>query len=137
VVTAALSSLQRSGAADKTRARLHGTLTGLLSYLVHQGLLTTDPLIAAGIARPKVGTRLPRYLDNAAEFAKVIQAAATPDPAARDPWPERELAVAALLAGTAARAGEVCSLTVGDLVLDAKSPTSASWARAASPATAH
>jgi len=56
------------------------------------------------------------------EFAQVILAAATPDPGARDPWAQRDLALAGLLAGTAARAGEVCSLTVGDLVLLGEEP---------------
>jgi len=41
---------------------------------------------------------------------------------ARDPWPQRDLALAGLLAGTAARAGEVCALTVGDLVLGGEEP---------------
>jgi len=121
-VTAALSAIQAGGAADKTRARLHGTLTGLFAYLIQQGLLETDPLIAAGVERPKVGKRLPRYVDKPAEFAQVIQAAATPDPGARNPWAERDLALAGLLAGTAARAGEVCALTVSDLVLQAEEP---------------
>ncbi len=121
-VTAALSSVQRSGAADKSRARLHGTLSGLFGYLVAQGQLPTDPLVAAGIQRPKVAKRLPRYIDKPEEFTKVIQAAATPDPAARNPWPQREIALAALLAGTAARAGEVCGLSHADLVLDGEEP---------------
>jgi len=33
-VTAALSAIQAGGAADKSRARLHGTLTGLFAYLI-------------------------------------------------------------------------------------------------------
>ena len=45
-VTAALSAIQASGAADKTRARLHGTLTGLFAYLIQQRLLEQDPLVA-------------------------------------------------------------------------------------------
>jgi len=59
----ALSAIQAGGAADKTRARLHGTLTGLLAYLIRQGLLEQDPLVSAGVERPKVGKRLPRYVD--------------------------------------------------------------------------
>jgi len=43
-VTAALSAIQATGAADKTRARLHGTLTGLFAYLIRQGLLEKDPV---------------------------------------------------------------------------------------------
>jgi site-specific recombinase XerC len=59
-VTKALSALQRSGAADKSRARLHGTLSGLFAYLVQQGHLEVDPLVVAGLERPKVAARLPR-----------------------------------------------------------------------------
>lgn len=47
-LTRALSSLQRAGAADKTRARLHGTKSGLSAYLIQQGALATDLLTAAG-----------------------------------------------------------------------------------------
>ncbi len=43
-VTVALSAVQEGGAADKTRARLYGTLTGLFAYLIQQGLLDQDPL---------------------------------------------------------------------------------------------
>jgi len=52
-VTVALSAIQASGAADKTRARLHGTLTGLFAYLIQQGLLEQDPLVSAGAASPE------------------------------------------------------------------------------------
>ena len=121
-VTRALSSLQRAGAADKTRGRLHGTLSGLFGYLIQQGTLTIDPLTAAGLERPKVARRLPRYIDKPSEFAKIITTTAAPDPAARDPWPERDLALAAVLAGTAARAGEICALTLGDVILDGEEP---------------
>ena len=119
-MTRALSSLQRAGVADKTRARMHGTLSGLFGYLIQQGTLTVDPLTAAGLERPKVARRLPRYIDKPSEFANVITTAAEPDPTARDPWPERDLA--AVLAGTAARAGEICALTLGDVILDGEEP---------------
>jgi len=121
-VTRALSAVQAAGAADKSRARLHSTLSGLFAYLLRQGLLSSDPLVAAGIERPKVGKRLPRYVEKPAEFAQVIQTAATPDPKARHPWPERDLALAAVFAGTAARAGEVCALTLSDLILGGEEP---------------
>ena len=69
-VTRALSSLQRAGAADKTRARLHGTLSGLIAYLIQQGALATDPLTAAGLERPRAPRRLPRYIDKPSEQRK-------------------------------------------------------------------
>lgn len=122
VVRDALAAVQRSGAAAKTRARLHGTLTGLFAYLVERGELDADPLTTAGLERPKAARRLPRYIDNPDDFAAVIAAAGTVDPAARRPWPQRDLAVAAVLAGTAARAGEVCALSMADVVLDRDEP---------------
>jgi site-specific recombinase XerD len=121
-VTDALSAMRQARAADKTRARLYGTVASVLSYLVQQGHLDSDPLVDAGLQRPGVSARLPRYIDSPSEFAQILEAAAAPDPSPRRPWPERELALAALLAGTAARAGEICSLTLRDLVLDTDEP---------------
>jgi integrase len=37
-------------------------------------------------------------------------------------WPERDLALAALLAGTAVRASELCAPRIRDLVLDVEEP---------------
>jgi len=65
--------------------------------------LSLDVDARGGVDRPKVGKRLPRYVDKPAEIAQVIAAAATPDPGARDPWAERDLALAGLLAGAPAR----------------------------------
>ena len=84
--------------------------------------MEADPLLAAGIEAPRVGRRLPRYVDKPADFILVIQAAASTDPAARMPWPAGDLALAALLAGTAARASEVCGLRIGDVVLEGDEP---------------
>lgn len=122
LVTRGLAAMQKAGAAPKSRARMHGTLAGLFSYLISQGVLAADPLIEAGLERPKTGTRLPSYIEDDAEFARVLHAAATADPAARNPWPERDLAVASLLAGTGARTGEICGLRYKHLVLVGEEP---------------
>jgi integrase len=53
---------------------------------------------------------------------RVLSVAGTPDPSGRQPWPERDLALAALLAGTGARASEVCGIQIRDLVLDVEDP---------------
>ena len=52
----------------------------------------------------------------------MLTAAGTPDPTGRLPWPERDLALAAVLVGTGVRAGELCGMRVRDLVLDAEDP---------------
>src|ERR1019366_226732 len=56
------------------------------------------------------------------EITRVLTAAGTTDPTGRLPWPERDLALAAVLVGTGARAGELCGIRIRDLVLDVDDP---------------
>ena len=121
-VLRALAALQRAGRSPATRARIHGTLARLAAHLVHLGQLNIDPLVAAGMERPKLPKSLPRYIERDTEIARVLIAAGTPDPTGRRPWPERDLALAAVLAGTGARASEVCGVRIRDLVLDVDDP---------------
>jgi site-specific recombinase XerC len=100
-VVRALAALQMAGRSPGTRARIHGTLAGLCARLVLHGQLSVDPLVAAGLERPKLPKSLPRYVERDIEIARVLIAAGTPDPTGRQPWPERDLALAAVLAGTA------------------------------------
>jgi Phage integrase family len=65
---------------------------------------------------------LPRYIERDTEIARVLVTAGTSDPAGRRPWPERDLALAAVLVGTGARASEVCGVRIRDLVLDVEDP---------------
>ena len=121
-VVRALAALQRTGRSPATRARIHGTLAGLCAHLVHQGQLRVDPLVPAGLERPKLPKSLPRYVERDTEIARVLIAAGTQDPTGRRPWPERDLALAAVLAGTGARAAEVCGVRIRDLILDVEDP---------------
>ena len=121
-VVSALAALQRAGAAPATRARVHGTLAGLCSHLVRIGQLGSDPVAAAGLERPKQQRSLPKYIERDDEVARVLAAAATPDPDGRQTWPQRDIALAAALAGTGVRAGELCALHIRDLVLDVDDP---------------
>ena len=118
----ALAAIQRAGAAPASRARVHGTIEQLCAHLVHQGVLAVDPLTVAGIERPKVQKSLPHYIERDEEITRVLTAAGTADPAGRQPWPERDLALAAVLVGTGARAGELCGTRIRDLVLDVEDP---------------
>ena len=121
-VVGALAAMQRAGLAPATRARVHGTLAGLCAHLVHQGQLRVDPLVAAGIERPKLPQSLPRYVERDTEIARVLSAAGSPDPEGRLPWPERDLALAAVLVSTGARASELCGVRIRDLILDVEDP---------------
>jgi integrase/recombinase XerD len=118
----ALAAIQRSGAAPATRARIHGTAEQLCAHLVHQGVLAADPLTVAGIERPKLPRSLPHYIERDEEITRVLTAAGTPDPSGRKVWPERDLALAAVLAGTGVRAAELCGIRLRDLVLDVEDP---------------
>jgi site-specific recombinase XerD len=118
----ALAAIQRAGAAPASRARIHGTIEQLCAHLVHQGVLAVDPLTVAGIERPKVQKSLPHYIERDEEIARVLIAAGTEDPEGRLPWPTRDLALAAVLVGTGARAGELCGIRIRDLVLDVDDP---------------
>jgi site-specific recombinase XerD len=118
----ALAAIQRSKAAPATRSRIHGTVAQLCAHLVHQGVLAADPMTVAGLERPKLPKSLPRYVERDDDIARVLTAAGTADPDGRRVWPERDLALAAVLLGTAARAGEVCAMRFRDLVLDVEDP---------------
>ena len=119
----ALAAIQRSPhSAPATRVRIHGTIEQLCAHLVRQGLLTVDPLTVAGIERPKVQKSLPHYIERDEEITRVLTAAGTKDPKGRKPWPERDLALAAVLVGTGVRAGELCGIRIRDLVLDVEDP---------------
>jgi integrase/recombinase XerD len=122
VVVRALAGIQHGGAAPATRARIHGTLAALCAHLVRQGHLTVDPMSAAGLERPKQPRSLPRYIERDTEVARVLAMASTSDPDGRMVWPERDIALAALLAGTGIRASELCGLRLRDLVLDIEDP---------------
>jgi integrase/recombinase XerD len=121
-VVRALAALQRAGRSPATRARIHGTLASLCAHLVHQGQLRVNPLVASGLERPKLPKSLPRYVERDSEIARVLTAAGTADASGRQPWPERDLALAAVLTGTGARASEVCGARIWDLVLDVEDP---------------
>jgi integrase/recombinase XerC len=118
----ALAAIQRAGAAPATRARIHGTIGQLCAYLVQQGKLAIDPLTVAGVERPKLPRSLPRYIERDEQIMRVLTAAGSADPSGRLSWPERDLALAAVLAGTGARANELCGARIRDLVLDVDDP---------------
>jgi integrase len=85
-------------------------------------VLAVDPLTVAGIERAKLQRSLPRYIERDEEITRVLTAAGTLDPSGRQPWPERDVALAAVLVGTGARAGELRGVRIRDLVLDVEDP---------------
>ena len=118
-VRGALAELARDGRAPSSRNRVRSTTGSLCRWLVHRGLLVADPTVE--IDRPSQPRRLPVALTDD-QLGAVLAAATGADPAARLPWPERDRALVAVLAGAGLRASELCGMNLTDVALD-DSPT--------------
>ena len=118
-IRGALADLARAGRAPASRNRVRSTTGSLCRWLVRRGLLGTDPTVE--IERPAQPRRLPVALPDA-QLGAVLAAASTPDPAARRPWPERDRALVAVLAGAGLRASELCGADLTDLTADPTPP---------------
>lgn len=113
-VRAAFADLAREGAAVASRTRAIGVWKSFCAWLIENGHLSADP--TAGIARPRKQETLPvAFTDE--QLARILEAASTPDPDARQPWPVRDRALVVTLAGTGVRASELCGLTIADVLL--------------------
>src|SRR5919202_1407153 len=65
----------------------------------------------AAVAKPKARRDAAKVLGASDAPARLLATAATPDPGARQPWPERDVALVATLLVTGIRLGEALSLT--------------------------
>ena len=111
----AIASLSRDGLAASTRARHIGTWGQFVTFLRTRGYLLVDPML--GVSRPQVREALPVALSDA-DLLRVITVTGQVDEQARFPWPERDTAVVAVLAGAGVRASELVGLTVGAVSRD-------------------
>jgi len=97
--------------------RVTSSFSSFMRYLVGQQVLAASPLESPALDLPGPSKRAPKALTNA-ELASLFTTAAEIDVRARDPWPERDLAVVAFLASTGLRESELISLKNADLVDD-------------------
>jgi site-specific recombinase XerD len=111
-IRGALAELARDGRAPSSRNRVRSTTGSLCRWLVNRGLLLADPTVE--IDRPAQPRRLPVALTDD-ELGAVLAAATSLDLAARLPWPERDRALVAVLAGAGLRASELCGVNLADL----------------------
>jgi integrase/recombinase XerD len=112
-VKRALAALARKDYAPATRARMLAALRGFTRWLVVNGHLTTDPTVALG--NPSIPDRLPSaFLP--AELEAIVRTVSEEDSNSRYPWPKRDRAIVAILAGGGLRASECVALKVRDLV---------------------
>lgn len=112
----ALRGAFASWASDHAAAsirRAHSAWSNFFDFLVFEGVVDGNPM--AAIAKPKTPSSLPRSIRARDAVARLLQAAATPDPRARDPWPARDLAVAATFCVTGIREAEATRLDMGSL----------------------
>jgi len=113
-ITASVAEAKRQWS-ESTVQRMLSTLRGFTRWMTRQGHLRSDPCddeMLQATARPE---RRPRAL--APADVKAMAAAAKNEPSGRQRtfWPIRDVAIVAFLAGTGARAEELCGATIGDV----------------------
>ena len=111
VILKHLIFLRDSGLGPRSRARHLVTLRGFFHFLVHEKLLTQDPVRL--IDMPKSGLRLPDVL-SIKDVEKLLNA---PDPA--KPKEARDAAMIELLYAAGLRVSELVNLKVRDVNLEA------------------
>ncbi len=100
-----------SWAADHAAAsvvRAHSAWSSLFDFLVAEDLLDGNPM--AAIPKPRMTRSAPKAIKADDAAARLLTTAATADPAARSPWPERDLALVALFLVSGIRTGEAVAL---------------------------
>ncbi|HEY3503456.1 MAG TPA: tyrosine-type recombinase/integrase [Actinocatenispora sp.] len=83
-------------------------------FLVAEDLLPGNPM--SGVARPRRPDRVPKPLQGDRTPEELLTAVAAGARRARDPWPERDLAVLAVLLLTGLRSAELLALRVSSVV---------------------
>ena len=93
--------------------RAHSAWSSFFDSLVSEGVLEGNPM--AAIPKPKTPSALPRTIRARDGIRRLLLTAGQPDPSARNPWPRRDLALAATFCVTGIREAEAASLDVGSL----------------------
>jgi site-specific recombinase XerD len=81
------------------------------TFLVGEGVLPGNPM--AAVPPPRRVRSAPKPLHGEDTPETLLRSAALPRPRARNPWPERDLAVLAMLLLSGLRSAELLTLTVG------------------------
>jgi len=93
---------------EATVARMLSTLRGFTRWLTRQGLLTRDPCDSELLRVARRAQRRPRAVDADAVEAMITAARSEPTGRQRMFWPDRDVALLRFMAGSGARAEEVC-----------------------------
>jgi len=100
---------------EATVARMLSTLRGFTRWLTRQGLLTRDPCDSELLRVIRRTERRPRAVDADDVEAMITAARAEPTDRQRMFWPDRDVALLRFLAGSGARAEEVCGATIAEI----------------------
>lgn len=93
-----------------TVSRTWSTWNQLFTFLVADGIVEGNPM--AAVEKPRVPKSRPKAITGEDSVALLLQVAATGRKNARDPWPERDLAVVVTLVTCGLRLAELLSLTM-------------------------
>ena len=99
--------------AAATVARAWSTWNGWFAFLLVHRVVEGNPMQA--IRRPKGTAKHPKPLRGEDTPEQLLAAVAAPIPRARTGWPERDLAVVAILLCTGVRSSELLGLAVADV----------------------
>ena len=102
-----------AGISDKsaaTIARTWSTWNQLFTFLVAEGVVEGNPM--AAIEKPKAGKTRPKAITGDDSIELLLKAAATGRKTARDPWPERDLALIVTLITCGLRLSEILDLSM-------------------------
>jgi site-specific recombinase XerD len=111
----AFASLVEEGYAAATRQRMLAAWRGWCRWLARSGHLAFDPTAALETPAARAASGDADIYFSSAELERIVATVAVPDQREAVPWPERDLALVALLGGTGARASEVIDARVGAL----------------------
>ncbi|HLI56333.1 MAG TPA: tyrosine-type recombinase/integrase [Actinomycetota bacterium] len=112
-LAAAFASLVEADYAASTRARMLSAWRGWCRWLARTGHLAVDPTTALETPAARASSGDADIYFSPDELARIVDAVAQPDPREGAPWPERDLALVALLGGSGARASEAIEARVG------------------------
>lgn len=95
---------------EATISRTWSTWNQLFTFTVAEGILEGNPM--AAIEKPRVPRSRPKAITGDDSVTLLLQAAANGRAGARDPWPERDLAVVVTLITCGLRLSELLDLTM-------------------------
>ncbi len=100
---------------DATVARMLSTMRGFTRWLTRRQLLTVDPCDSELLRVSSRSQRRPRAVEEPDVEAMMFAAQAEPTGRQQMFWPVRDVALLRFLAGTGARAEEICGASIGEI----------------------